>query len=264
MHLVVLQFLAGFFGALTSMFLLGSLGSDYWLLVSESCAKDDATVFRRVTENMQDIQPDGRHQSENTLLLYHEGLFWRCSYQKSSDGEQESMLAFWITNQASQKVCIPGYLSHAPVSEFTNYSSTSNYATVQRAFWCVIFVLGATSVLIGGFVTICATTRTSHRLYEAAGALFITGGVLILFVVLMFAVWMQVSDSLERYGLQRRRLVCSSLQLSVNYGPSFMLAPTAAFLSLLTGLFLLLISSISRASTRITEKMMCSLREECV
>lgn len=52
MHLVVLQFLAGFFGALTSMFLLGSLGSDYWLLVSESCAKDDATVFRlwRVTE----------------------------------------------------------------------------------------------------------------------------------------------------------------------------------------------------------------------
>lgn len=31
-------------------------------------------------------------------------------------------------------------------------------------------------MLIGGFVTICASTRTSHRLYEAAGALFITGG----------------------------------------------------------------------------------------
>ncbi|KAA0713200.1 Transmembrane protein 182 [Triplophysa tibetana] len=218
MHLVVLQFLAGFFGALTSMFLLGSLGSDYWLLVSESCAKDDATVFRlwRATETMQDIERDGRHQSENTLLFYHEGLFWRCSYQKTSDGEQESMLAFWITNQPSQKVCTPGYLSHAPVYDFNN--NPSNYAT----------------------------------------------GVLILFVVLMFAVWMQVSDSLERYGLQRRQLVCSSLQLSVHYGPSFMLAPTAAFLSLLTGLFLLLISSVSRASTRITEKMMCSLREECV
>lgn len=52
MHVLVLQFLAGFFGALSSMFLLGSLGSDYWLLVSESCGKDDATAFRlrRVTE----------------------------------------------------------------------------------------------------------------------------------------------------------------------------------------------------------------------
>lgn len=44
-----------------------------------------------------DIQPDGSHQSENTRLLYHEGLFWRCSYQKSSDGKQESMLSFWIS-----------------------------------------------------------------------------------------------------------------------------------------------------------------------
>lgn len=266
MHVLVLQFLAGFFGALSSMFLLGSLGSDYWLLVSESCDKDDATAFRlwRVTENISKTQPDGSHQSENTLLLYHEGLFWRCSYQKCLNEDQDSMLAFWITNQPSQKVCIPAYLSHAPVSGLTNSLTASDFATVQRAFWCVIFVLGATSVLFGGFVMICATTRTSHRLYEAGGALFITGGVLILFVVLMFAVWMQVSDSLERYGLQRRRIVCPSLQLSVHYGPSFMLAPTAAFLSLLTGLVLLLISSVSRASTRITAKQMLSLREECV
>lgn len=48
--------------------------------------------------------------------------------------------------------------------------------SVQRSFWCVIFVLGVLSVMIGGFVTICATAGTSHRLYEAGGALFITGG----------------------------------------------------------------------------------------
>jgi len=48
--------------------------------------------------------------------------------------------------------------------------------SVQRAFWCVIFVLGVLFVMIGGFVTICATAGTSHRLYEAGGALFITGG----------------------------------------------------------------------------------------
>lgn len=81
---------------------------------------------------------------------------------------------------------------------------------------------------------------------------------------MLFAVWVQVSDSLERYGLQRRRLVCPSLQLSVHYGPSFMLAPTAAFLCLLTGLLLLLIPSVSKASARDTENRPFSLREECV
>nr|XP_055069757.1 transmembrane protein 182 [Misgurnus anguillicaudatus] len=264
MHLEVLRFLAGFFGALSLIFLLGSLGSDYWLLVSESCEQGDVEVFRpwRVTKDILNTQPDESFPVENMPLLYHEGLFWRCSYQKGSNGGQESMLAFWITNQPYQKVCMPAYLSHAPVS-ITNGLPTSDYATVQRAFWCAIFVLGASSMLIGGFVTICATPRTSHRLYEAGGSLFITGGVLIFSVVLMFALWMQVSDSLERYGLQRRRLVCPSLQLSVHYGPSFMLAPTAAFLSLLTGLFLLLISSTSRAS-RNTEKLLFSMREECV
>lgn len=47
MRLAVLQFLAGFFGAVSSMFLLGSLGSDYWLLAFESC---DHAAFFRVTE----------------------------------------------------------------------------------------------------------------------------------------------------------------------------------------------------------------------
>uniref|UniRef100_A0A8C2GM84 Transmembrane protein 182 n=1 Tax=Cyprinus carpio TaxID=7962 RepID=A0A8C2GM84_CYPCA len=130
------------------------------------------------------------------------------------------------------------------VSGLPNSVLTSDSATVQRAFWCVIFVLGVILVMTGGFVTICATPGTSHRLYETGGALFITGGILIMSVVMLFAVWVQVSDSLERYGLQRRRLVCNNLQLSVHYGPSFMLAPTSAFLCLLTGLLLLLIPSL--------------------
>ncbi|KAK7155058.1 hypothetical protein R3I93_009873 [Phoxinus phoxinus] len=256
MRLVVLRFLAGFFGALSSVFVLGSLGSDYWLMAFESC---DHAAFFRVTEDISQTKPD--IQAENTLF-YHEGLFWRCSYS-GTDGEQDSMLAFWITNQPSQKVCMPAYLSHAPISGLPKIQ-ISDSVTVQRAFWCVIFVLGVLSVMIGGFVTICATAGTSHRLYEAGGALFITGGVLIMSVVLLFAVWVQVSDSLERYGLQRRHIVCPHLQLSVHYGPSFMLAPTAAFFCLLTGLLLLLIPSVSRSSARDTENQPCSLREECV
>uniref|UniRef100_A0A671LIZ2 Transmembrane protein 182 n=1 Tax=Sinocyclocheilus anshuiensis TaxID=1608454 RepID=A0A671LIZ2_9TELE len=228
MRLVVLQFLAGFFGALSSVFLLGSLGSDYWLMASESCG--DAALFKlwKVTKVRLG------HICHILKRSVH-GLFWRCSYHRGSSGEQGSILAYLITNQPSQKVCVPAYLSHAPVSGLPN---------MQRAFWCVIFVLGVILVITGGFITICATPGTSHRLYETGGALFITGGILIMSVVMLFAVWVQVSDSLERYGLQRRRLVCPSLQLSVHYGPSFMLAPTAAFLCLLTGLLLLLIPSV--------------------
>uniref|UniRef100_A0A8C2HZU3 Transmembrane protein 182 n=1 Tax=Cyprinus carpio TaxID=7962 RepID=A0A8C2HZU3_CYPCA len=236
MRLVVLQFLAGFFGALSSIFLLGSLGSDYWLMASETCG--DAALFKlwRVTK----VRIGHFCHAENTLLFYHEGLFWRCSYHKGSDGEQYSILAFLISR------------------------STNSFVLVQRAFWCAIFVLGVILVLIGGFVTICATPGTRHRLYETGGALFITGGILLMSVVLLFAVWVQVSDSLERYGLQRRRLVCPNLQLSVHYGLSFMLAATGAFLCLLTGLLLLLIPSVSRASARDTENQPFSLREECV
>uniref|UniRef100_A0A673JNV2 Transmembrane protein 182 n=1 Tax=Sinocyclocheilus rhinocerous TaxID=307959 RepID=A0A673JNV2_9TELE len=257
MRLVVLQFLAGFFGALSSVFLLGSLGSDYWLMASESCG--GAALFKlwKVTKvRLGHIsQPDSSNQAENSLLFYHEGLFWRspeCLFFLV-----KILLHFSPANQPSQKVCVPAYLSHAPVSGLPNSVLTSDSATVQRAFWCVIFVLGVILVITGGFITICATPGTSHRLYETGGALFITG-------VMLFAVWVQVSDSLERYGLQRRRLVCPSLQLSVHYGPSFMLAPTAAFLCLLTGLLLLLIPSVSRESARDTENQPFSLREECV
>ncbi|XP_059427368.1 transmembrane protein 182 isoform X2 [Carassius carassius] len=213
MRLVVLQFLAGFFGALSSVFLLGSLGSDYWLMASESCG--DAALFKlwRVTKDISQAQPDSSNHAENSLLFYHEGLFWRCSYHRGSSGQQGSILAFLITNQPCQKVCVPAYLSHSPVSGLPNSVLTSDSAT----------------------------------------------GILVMSVVMLFAVWVQVSDSLEQYGLQRRRLVCNNLQLSVHYGPSFMLAPTAAFLCLLTGLLLLLIPSVSKASARDTENQPFSL-----
>ncbi|XP_056314977.1 transmembrane protein 182 isoform X2 [Danio aesculapii] len=211
MHLVVLSFLAGFFGALSSVLLLGSLGSDYWLMVFESCG-DSAS------EDISQTYPGSREQTENSPLFYHEGLFWRCSYDSSVIGEKDSVLTFWITNLPSQKLCVPAYLSHAPSSGHPNSIQTSVSVT----------------------------------------------GVLIMSVVLLFAVWVQVSDSLERYGLQRRRFVCPSLQLHVHYGPSFMLAPTAAFLCLLTGLLLLLIPSASRASDTNTQIRLSALREDDV
>lgn len=47
---------------------------------------------------------------------------------------------------------------------------------VHRTFWCIMSILGFTMVMIGVFVTVCAVPRANRRLYEAGGALFITGG----------------------------------------------------------------------------------------
>ncbi|MCI4375670.1 hypothetical protein PGIGA_G00112700 [Pangasianodon gigas] len=243
MRLAVLQFMAGFCGAVGSLFFLLSLGTDYWLLSLESCDPQDKNTekLRRV------IRKDGLKEDPNgaksTVLSYHEGIFWRCSYRK--DREEESILDFWITNQPTEKICMPVYLSHDPLPEKRRSTLNTDTTTLHRTFWCIMSILGFTMVMIGVFVTICGVPRASRRLYEAGGALFITGGFLLLVVVVTFAVWVQVSGSLERYILLRRSSMCPDLHLNLYYGPSFMLAPPASFFSILCGIFLLLTQTAS-------------------
>ncbi|XP_072539008.1 transmembrane protein 182 [Salminus brasiliensis] len=245
MRLAVLQFMAGFCGALGSVFLLLSLGTDYWLLASESCDPEDKNTvsLKKITteENSQQEQ-DG---SASTVLSFHEGIFWRCSYWKEMDREDDSMLEFWITNQPSEKICTPAYLSQVPLSGIL----TSDSTTVHRTFWCIMSVLGLTMVMLGVFVTICGIPTASRRLYEAGGALFITAGLLLLVVLGTFVVWVQGSSSLEQYVLQRRLSACPGLHLSVHYGLSFMLAPAASFFCLLCGLLILLTHNASIAES---------------
>ncbi|KAB5584427.1 hypothetical protein PHYPO_G00107410 [Pangasianodon hypophthalmus] len=243
MRLAVLQFMAGFCGAVGSLFFLLSLSTDYWLLSLESCDPQDKNTekLRRV------IRKDGLKEDPNgaksTVLSYHEGIFWRCSYRK--DREEESILDFWITNQPTEKICMPVYLSHDPLPEKRRSTLNTDTTTLHRTFWCIMSILGFTMVMIGVFVTICGVPRASRRLYEAGGALFITGGFLLLVVVVTFAVWVQVSGSLERYILLRRSSMCPDLHLNLYYGPSFMLAPPASFFSILCGIFLLLTQTAS-------------------
>ncbi|XP_017570725.1 transmembrane protein 182 isoform X3 [Pygocentrus nattereri] len=171
MRLEVLQFIAGFCGALGSVFLLLSLGTDYWLLASESCDPGDKITTRLRRSTTEDGLQEHQDGPKHVVLAYHEGVFWRCSYVKEIDREEDSMLDFWITNQPSEKICTPAYLSQVPLSGI----STSDSATVHRAFWCIMSVLGLTMVTLGVFVTICGIPTASRRLYEAGGALFITG-----------------------------------------------------------------------------------------
>lgn len=53
MRLAVLQFMAGFCGALGCMFFLFSLGTDYWLLFLESC--DPQEKIRKVIRKVGTI-----------------------------------------------------------------------------------------------------------------------------------------------------------------------------------------------------------------
>jgi len=47
---------------------------------------------------------------------------------------------------------------------------------VFRTFWSIFLVAGAASVVVGGFVVICASPLANHRLYRVGGALLLCGG----------------------------------------------------------------------------------------
>ncbi|KAK9524118.1 hypothetical protein VZT92_017984 [Zoarces viviparus] len=59
--------------------------------------------------------------------------------------------------------------------------------------------------------------------------------------------WVHVLDTLEQFALHHRDSTCPSFHLSVQHGPSFLLAPVAVFSSLLAGLLFLLVGRSVRA-----------------
>lgn len=66
-------------------------------------------------------------------------------------------------------------------------------------------------------------------------------GLCLLAVVLMYLLWIQVLDTLERFSHHQRATACPSFHLTVQHGPSFLLAPVAVFFCLLAGLLFILL-----------------------
>lgn len=60
-------------------------------------------------------------------------------------------------------------------------------------------------------------------------------------MVVMYLLWIQVLDTLEQFVLRQRASDCPSFHLSVQHGPSFLLAPVAVFFCLLAGLLCMLV-----------------------
>uniref|UniRef100_A0A3Q3SZ11 Transmembrane protein 182 n=1 Tax=Mastacembelus armatus TaxID=205130 RepID=A0A3Q3SZ11_9TELE len=231
-RLRVLLFLALFFGAVGFLFTLLSCGTEYWLLAAESCSRSG-----------------GRGAAVKDVRIFHEGLFWRCSFTATS--HENSMWDLWISKQPLSKVCQAAFLFPFPLNKplqpwvEPHSLPTEPYehqsAIVFRTFWSIFLVAGVAAVVIGGFISICAGPLTNHKLYKVGGALQICGGLCLLAVVVMYLMWIQVLDTLEQFALHQRVSSCPSFHLSIQHGPSFLLAPVAVFFSLLAGLLFILL-----------------------
>ncbi|XP_036453400.1 transmembrane protein 182 [Colossoma macropomum] len=236
MKLSVALFFAGLFGALAAVFILLSFGTDYWLLASETCKteSDFSVPIERGDFVVNDAADAG-----NTSMFYHEGFFWRCSFEGRV--EEDSMLKFWFTNQPHSKVCIHAYLFPFPLSEQTHNATTYDSAIIYRGFWSVFVLLGVTAVILGGFIIICAAPFASYCLYKAGGGLFLISGFFLLAATVMFVIWVEVMDVVGSYVIYQKAHLCSGFQLNIIYGLSFMFAPVGVFFCLLSGLLFLLI-----------------------
>ncbi|KAK2857076.1 hypothetical protein Q5P01_005811 [Channa striata] len=229
-RLKALLFFALFFGAAGFLFTLLSCGTEYWLLAAESCSRPE----------------DGHGQAAGDVRIFHEGLFWRCSFMAVS--HEYSIWDLWISKQPSSTVCQTAFLFPFPLNEPRHpwlelhaepYEPHS--AIVFRTFWSIFLVTGIAAVVTGGLVVICAGPLANHKLYKVGGALQLCGGLCLLAVVLMYVMWFHVLDTLEQFALRQRVLNCPSFHLSVQHGPSFLMAPVAVFFCLLAGLLFVLV-----------------------
>lgn len=237
MKLSVALFFAGLFGAFAAVFVLLSFGTDYWLLVSETCGPEFEGT-QRPGGAFVEVMP--HNDTEYTTVYYHEGFFWRCSF--GPDVEDDDLLwKLWFTNQPESKVCMHAYLFPFPVSDQTHNATAYESAIIYRGFWSIFMLIGVAAVVLGGFVIICAAPFASHRLYKVGGGLFLASGLFLIGVVVMYVVWVQVLDIVTVYEEHQRATFCSGFRLTLHYGLSFMFAPVGIFFCLLAGLLFLLI-----------------------
>ncbi|CAL8322654.1 unnamed protein product [Merluccius merluccius] len=242
MKLSVALFFAGLFGALAALCILLSFGTDYWLLASETCRPGPAGSLGPgdVVIERGDVVLNSEPAVESTTF-YHEGFFWKCISTDDSVDDTNLLWKLWLANQPQSKVCVHAYLFPFPVDSPAHNATSYESAIIYRGFWSVFMLIGVAAVVVGGFVIICAAPFACHQLYKAGGGLFLLSGVFLLCVVVMYVLWVQVLDVVGLYVDYQRAMVCPGFQLSLHYGPSFMLAPVGIFFALLSGLLFLLI-----------------------
>ncbi|XP_028315572.1 transmembrane protein 182-like [Gouania willdenowi] len=227
----------GFFGLLGTLCFFLAFGTDYWLVASDNCGPyswpTQTSIMMNGTNGTEVQSVETITASPPSLILHHEGFFWRCVFHM--EPTTHAYLATLFTNQPQSKVCVHGYLFPLPVAighvPHANYDTTA----VFRGFWTVLIILGLASALIGGFLLVCGVPFISARLYKLGGVFLITAACLFLFMLLLYVLWMEVVD-VKRYILQERGDTCVNAEVSVLYGLSFMVAAAGVSLELVSGL----------------------------
>ncbi|XP_061664667.1 transmembrane protein 182-like [Syngnathoides biaculeatus] len=271
-RLSVVLFFALFFGALGVLSTLFSCATDYWLLGSAVLCRPRSGSIQ--TEVVCSILLDQEFPTVVTLepafsycckvvtqvyknavdnTLFHEGLFWRCSFPATSP--KYNLWDVWILKAPHVKVCQSAFLFPFPAKDpFWVNSGESpaepyehHAAIVFRTFWSIFLITGVATVFTGGLLVICTASLSNYTLYKVGGILLLCGGVCLLAVVLMFLVWVQVLDTLEEFAEGQLVSGCGSFHLSIQHGLSFFLAPVASFFSMLSGLLFIIIAQCARS-----------------
>ncbi|KAM7000059.1 transmembrane protein 182-like [Tautogolabrus adspersus] len=240
----------GIFGVLGTLCFFIAFGTDYWLVASDNCGPHTWSTQTTLTgdkdANGTEIQlVETITSSPPTLTLHHEGFFWRCVFQVEPTAH--AVLATLFTNQPESKVCIHGYLFPLPVALGQVPHPSYDATAVFRGFWTMLIILGLVAALTGGFLLVCGVPFTSHKLYKLGGAFLIAAACLFLFILLLFVLWMEVTE-VRRYVLQERGEACPNANVSVLYGLSFMVAAAGVPLELISGMIFMLVARALRAS----------------
>lgn len=229
MKLHVALFFAGLFGALATLFIFLSFGTDYWLLALETC---NSQPNGPVTLQQGDVKQD------QNITFHHEGFFWRCSFNEITN--EDNLWKFWFENHPHARECKPAYLLPFPFPDQIYNTTSYQTAIIYRGFWSVSMLLGLAAVVAGGFIIICAAPFASHRLYKAGGGLYLISGFFLLVVTVMYVFWLDVLDVISSYKVYQESK-CHDFELNMTYGLSFMFAPVGVFFCLLSGLLFLVI-----------------------
>uniref|UniRef100_A0A673KDZ9 Transmembrane protein 182 n=1 Tax=Sinocyclocheilus rhinocerous TaxID=307959 RepID=A0A673KDZ9_9TELE len=231
MKLHVALFFAGLFGALATLFILLSFGTDYWLLASETC---NSHSNGPVALQRGDVMVNQVSEDQN-ITFHHEGFFWRCSFNDITN--DDDLWKFWFGKRLLHLLWCNNH------SEIMWFSTDQNNLTafITRGFWSISMLLGVAAVVAGGFIIICAAPFGSHRLYKAGGGLYLISGFFLLVVTVMYVFWLDVLDVISSYKEYQKSNKCPDFELSMTYGLSFMFAPVGVFFCLLSGLLFLVI-----------------------
>lgn len=236
MKLNVALFFAGLFGALAALFILISFGTDYWLLTVETQCTPKTNLSH--TNKPMDSSVGQSGAKVNTSVFYHGGFFWSCMNERPA--EESSYLDLWFLVRPFSKSCEPAYRCPFPVHFKTQNATTEDNALIYRGFWSAFMLLGVTSVILGGFIIICAAPFSGHCLYKAGGGLFLIAGFSMLLATVLFVIWLELSGMVNSY-VNYKSEFCPEFQLNKIYGFSFLFAPVGLFFSLLSGLLFVVI-----------------------